>query len=95
LILDCPYLAQHTQRTARRIEAYYTEHDLAIAAIATGMASGEDPAVVSAVVLQTFTDVSPSSRFLAGHSTKAVNLSRRLLPTRLFNKGQHKQYGLA
>ena len=88
-------MAQHTQRTASSIEAYYPERDLAIAAIATGMANGEDPAVVAAVVLQALTDVSPPSRFLAGRSAKAVSLARRLLPARLFDRGLRKQYGLA
>jgi len=87
-------MAQHTQQTAGRIEAYSPERDLAVASVAKSIANGEDPMVVASVVLQALTTRSPRAHYLAGRGAGVVQTMRKLLPSRLFDLGMRKQMGL-
>jgi short-subunit dehydrogenase len=87
-------IAQHTQMTSQRINAYAAERDAVVAITLNCIANGEKPAIVARVVLNALTARAPRTRYLAGRGAWAANVMRCFLPAGVFDKGLRKQFGM-
>ncbi len=87
-------LGQNGQVTGQPLVAYASERNRVLDAIHEGVAKGEDPARVASVVLEALTSRSPRLRYPAGREAKSLSFLRKFAPSKLFDKGLRKQFGL-
>jgi NAD(P)-dependent dehydrogenase (short-subunit alcohol dehydrogenase family) len=59
------------------------------------LARGDDPSIVGRAILKAANDKQPRARYPAGQAAKQVSLLRRLVPSKLFDKGLRKEMGLS
>ena len=87
-------LGQSSQLASQPLAAYTGERHRALDAIREGIAKGDDPSRVAAVVVNALTTHRPRLRYQAGRGAKFLRWLRRLAPARLLDKGLRKQFGL-
>ena len=87
-------IAQNGQLAAQPIAAYARERDRVLGALRENIANGEDPSKIASVVLEALASRSPRLRYPAGRDAKLVSSLRKFAPSRLFDKGLRKQFGL-
>ncbi len=88
-------IGQNGRLAGQPLVAYAHERNRVLDAIRESIAKGDDPAAVASVVLEALTSSSPRLRYLSGRAAKSVSRLRRLLPSKLFEKGLRKQFGLS
>ncbi len=87
-------LGQNGQVAGQPLMAYASERSRVLDAIRESIAKGEDPATVASAVLEALTSRSPRLRYPAGREAKLLSLLRKFTPSKLFDKGLRKQFGL-
>jgi len=87
-------IGQNGQLASQPLGAYDSERDRVLDAIRESISSGEDPVRVASVVLEALTSRSPRPRYLAGRGAQFVSRLRKFAPSKLFDKGLRKQFGL-
>jgi len=87
-------ISQNSQTVEHPLEVYGSERNRVLHAIREGVANGEDPVRVASVVLESLISRSPRLRYPAGRDAKLTSRLRKFLPSRLFDKGLRKKFGL-
>jgi len=87
-------LSQNARYALQALGAYADERKHALDAIDKGIATGVHPAAVASVVLDALTSRSPRLRYPAGREAKLLSRLRKFAPSRLFDQGLRKQFGL-
>ncbi len=87
-------LGQKGQTVDHPLGPYAGERTRAFAAIREGIANGEDPVEIAAVVLHALTSRSPRVRYPAGREAKFLSRLRRFAPSGLVDRGLCKQFRL-
>ncbi len=87
-------ISQNSQVAGRPIEAYASERNRVLGVLRESFVKGADPMTVAAVVLDALTSRSPRQRYRAGREAKLVGLLRKFAPSKLFEMGLRKQFGL-
>lgn len=87
-------IEQNTQLAGQLLEAYNPDRDRVLDAVRENLAKGDDPVTVASVVIEALISRSPRLRYLAGREAKFVNNLRKFVPSKLFDKGLRKQFGL-
>jgi NAD(P)-dependent dehydrogenase (short-subunit alcohol dehydrogenase family) len=77
------------------LPAYADQRRLADEVLSSGIANGDDPAVVAQVIVKAATDAKPRTRYTAGPVAAQVSTLRRLAPSRLFDRQIRKVNNLA
>lgn len=76
------------------LDIYSSSRGLVEAAVRDGLQSGNDPAVVGAIVVKAATATLPRLRYTAGGAAGRIRLLRRIVPETAFDKSVRKQMGL-
>ncbi len=87
-------IGQNGQLVGQPLGVYANERNRVLEAIKESIAKGEDPVRVASVVLEALESRSPRLRYPAGREAKFVGLLRKFAPSKLFEKGLRKQFGL-
>jgi len=87
-------VAQNTQQAKQRLAVYDGERDRVRETARGNVASGADPIVVAATVLEALEDRSPRQHYLVGREARLSSWLRKFVPETLFDKGLRKQFGL-
>jgi NAD(P)-dependent dehydrogenase (short-subunit alcohol dehydrogenase family) len=87
-------LGQKGQTVDHPLGAYGGERSRVFDAIREGIATGDDPAEVAAVVLDALTNQSPRVRYPAGREARLLSRLRRFASSRLVDQGLRKQFRL-
>jgi NAD(P)-dependent dehydrogenase (short-subunit alcohol dehydrogenase family) len=87
-------IGQNGQLANRTLVAYTSERNRVLDAIRQSIEKGEDPVRVASVVLEALTSRSPRLRYPAGREARFLSHLRKLAPSKLFDKGLRKQFGL-
>jgi NAD(P)-dependent dehydrogenase (short-subunit alcohol dehydrogenase family) len=85
---------QNGQLVSGPLAAYAGDRNRVLDVIRESIANGEDPLGVASVVLEALTSRSPRLRYPAGRKAKFLSRLRRFAPSRLFDNGLRKQFGL-
>ena len=88
-------IAANLQYAHDLLEPYETDRRSAIDAVRKNVAEGDNPHNVALIVAEAITSRSPRQIYLAGRDARLVSLLRKFAPSRLFEKGLRKQFGLA
>jgi NAD(P)-dependent dehydrogenase (short-subunit alcohol dehydrogenase family) len=87
-------IVQNGQVVSEPLSAYAEDHHRVVAAIQKSTTRGEAPVAVASVVLEALASRSPRLRYIAGREAKTISRLRKFVPSRLFDKGLYKQFGL-
>ena len=87
-------IVQNGQLAGQPIAAYARERNRVLDAARERVAKGGDPFSVASVVAEAITSRSPRLRYPAGREARLASRLRRFVPSRLFDKGLRKQFGL-
>ncbi len=87
-------IGQNGQLVDQPLGPYANERNRVLEAIKESIAKGQDAVTVASVVLDALTSRSPRLCYPAGRDAKFISRLRKFAPSRLFDKGLRKQFGL-
>jgi len=85
---------QNGQVVSQALNAYTPERSKVLEAVQGGVAKGDDPATVAAVILRALTDQVPRLRYPAGGEAKLLSRLQKWAPAKLVDNGVRKKFGL-
>jgi NAD(P)-dependent dehydrogenase (short-subunit alcohol dehydrogenase family) len=88
-------LEQNSHLIGEPLTDYASERSSVLAALAKGIAAGDSPDAVAAVVLAAATDPTPRLRYPGGRQAKILSLVKKFAPQGILDRGLRKQFGLA
>ena len=88
-------IVQNSQVVAHPLDVYTQMRNRVLEAMDKNIGAGEEPASVASVVLRALTSNSPQVRYPAGRDAKMVGRRRKYAPSRFFDRGLRKQFGLS
>ena len=87
-------LNQNSHLVNQPLADYSTERSRTLAAVASNIAAGAEPATVASVVVTALASRNPRLRYPGGREARLLTLLQKFAPQGLLDKGIRKQFGL-